>query len=102
MFGTDDDLRVPVEAVDGRVRTGGLPPGDYRVVGPDGSSASPTLKLSEDGDPVTVTVGADPQTPPLAVTGWAGAALLVQAACLIVGGLLLTRTARRRAGAHPA
>ncbi|MCR6689998.1 SdrD B-like domain-containing protein [Cellulomonas sp.] len=102
VFGRDDDVRVPVEAVDGRVLAGGLPPGAYRVVGPDGSSASPPLNLSQDGDPLTVTVGTDPQTPPLAVTGWAGAALLVPAAFLIVGGLLLTRAARRRAGVHPA
>lgn len=97
-FGTDDDVRVPVEAVDGRVQAGGLPPGQYRVVGPDGSSASPPLDLSEDGRPTTVTVGDDPQTPHLAVTGWAGAALLVPAVSLIVGGLLLTRAARRREG----
>ncbi|NHT16496.1 hypothetical protein G6556_02120, partial [Cellulomonas sp. IC4_254] len=98
-FGTADDVRVPVEAVDGRVVVDGLPAGDYRVVGPDGVAVSPTLALTAEVRSSTVTLGADPAAAPvaapaLAATGSAGAALLVTACWLVAGGLVLARVGR--------
>lgn len=110
VFGTGDDPRVPAEALDGQVQVDGLPVGTYRIVGPDGVEVSPELTLTAQDEPRTVTLAAPGAASPalpaaapaieatrtLAETGSAGAAMLASASWLVLGGLALTRVARRR------
>ncbi|MBD3781128.1 MAG: hypothetical protein IE923_17940 [Micrococcales bacterium] len=97
VFGTDDDLQVPVTAVGGRVLADGLPPGEYRVLSQDGAVVSGTVALSAAGGAAAVTLGAAPAAgPSLAETGAVLGTTLLAASYLVVGGLVLTVVARRR------